>query len=150
VGYAVLEGRDNLVDWGLKTTRRADNQKASRAIESLLEWFRPDVLALEDWNATDSHRCLRVEALLDQIASAKHKHIQVRLVTRSELRAIGPQSQTNTKYGRACLIADHFPELRPFLPRIRKPWMPEDDRMAIFDAVGFALAYLQYTTAPSE
>jgi len=136
---------------GLKTgtTRRADNHRASRAIESLLEWFRPDVLALEDWNAADSRRCRRVEALLDQIASVKQKRLQVRHITRRDLRTIGPPSQTNTKYGRACLIADHFPELRPFLPRFRKPWMPEDDRMAIFDAVGFALAYLQHVAAPA-
>jgi hypothetical protein len=149
VGYAVLEGRDNLVDWGLKTTRRADNHKASRAIESLLEWFQSDVLAIEDWNAADSRRCRRVEVLLDQIASVKQKRLQVRLITRRELRMIGPQSQTNTKYGRACLIADHFQELRPFLPRFRKPWMPEDDRMAIFDAVGFALAYLENSAGPA-
>jgi len=33
-----------------------------------------------------------------------------------------------------------FPELARFLPRERKPWMSEDERMRIFDAA--ALAWL--------
>ena len=32
VGFAVLEGQDNLVDWGIPTTGRADNGKSARVI----------------------------------------------------------------------------------------------------------------------
>jgi len=28
VGFAVLEGNDNLIDWGIKTTGQADNPRA--------------------------------------------------------------------------------------------------------------------------
>ena len=34
-----------------------------------------------------------------------------------------------------------FPELAPRLPRSRKPWMSEDYRMSIFDAVALALTF---------
>ena len=34
-------------------------------------------------------------------------------------------------------MANHFPELAPRLPRFRKPWMSEDYRMSIFDAIAF-------------
>jgi hypothetical protein len=139
VGFAVLEGPDLLIDWGLKTTGHADNEKAIRAIETLVARFQPDVLAVEDSAAVGSRRCDRVQTLLDQIVSAKSRHLPVRLVSRHQLSAIGPLPQANTKYGRACLLAERFPELQPSLPRFRKAWMSEDDRMAIFDAVGFAV-----------
>ena len=45
VGFVVFEGPHNLIDWGLKTTRRTDNGKSVRAIKDLLARFRPDVLA---------------------------------------------------------------------------------------------------------
>jgi hypothetical protein len=34
-------------------------------------------------------------------------------------------------------------ELAPRLPRFRKPWMSEDYRMSIFDAVSWAVAQFQ-------
>jgi len=140
VGFAVLEGREILIDWGLKTTGRADNGKATRAIEALVARFQPDILAVEDSDAVGSRRCGRVQELLDQIVSVKARHLAVRLVSRRQLSAIGPLPQASTKYGRACLLAERFPELQPSLPHFRKAWMSEDDRMAIFDAVGFAVA----------
>ena len=36
-----------------------------------------------------------------------------------------------------------FPELEKRLPRVRKPWMSEDERMSIFDAVALAIAHSQ-------
>ena len=41
----------------------------------------------------------------------------------------------------AIAIAERFPELAPRLPRSRKPWMSEDYRMSIFDAVALALTF---------
>jgi hypothetical protein len=140
VGFAVLEGPERLIDWGLRTTGRADNAKALRVIDKLIDRFRPDVLALEDWESAGSRRCGRVQTLLDRIAATEGPRVLVRLITRRQIRAIGPLPQTSTKRGRACFLAERFLELQPFLPPIRKPWMPEDDRMAIFDAVSFAVA----------
>jgi hypothetical protein len=140
VGFAVLEGSDRLIDWGLRTTGRADNAKAARVIEKLIDRFRPDVLALENWGSAGARRCTRVQMLLEGIARVEGKRVKMRLVTRHQIRAIGALPQTGTKRGRACFLAERFPELYPFLPPVRKPWMPEDDRMAIFDAASFALA----------
>lgn len=145
VGFAVLEGPECLIDWGLRTTGRADNAKAARVIEKLIDRFRPDGLALEDWDSAGSRRCGRVQKLLDRIAAAEGRRVLVRLITRRQIRAIGSLPQTSTKHGRACLLAERFPELQPFLPPFRKLWMPEDDRMAVFDAVSFAVACFRTT-----
>ena len=142
VGFAVLEESESvaLIDWGLKTTGTADNRKSARAIEALIERFKPDLLVIEDFADEGSRRCARVRKLLDRIASHGRHSVPIRALTRRELRAIGPLNDVNTKHARACFLADRFPELRAFLPRFRKPWMSEEDRMAIFDALGFALA----------
>jgi len=140
VGFVVLEGQDNLIDWGIKTTEKADNAKSARVIDKLIDRFRPDVLVLEDWDSAGSRRCGRVETLLDRIAAKEGRRVHVRLVTKREIRSIGPLPLTGTKHGRASFLAERFPELQAFLPPFRKTWMPEDDRMAIFDALSFAVA----------
>src|ERR1017187_9383905 len=97
VGFAVLEGSECLIDWGLRTTGRADNAKAARVIDKLIDRFRPDVLALEDWDSAGSRRCGRVQKLLDRIAAAEGSRVLVRLIARRQIRAIGPLPQTGTK-----------------------------------------------------
>jgi len=141
VGFAVFEGPAALIDWGLRTTGpRADNGRAVRVIKRLIERFQPDVLALEDWVSAGARRSQRIDLLLNHIASDQGNRVRVQLVSRREIRAIGPSAETKTKHGRATLLASRFPELRSYLPRPRKPWMSEDERMSIFDAVAFALA----------
>ena len=140
VGFAVFEGPEGLIDWGLKTTGIADNTKAVRVIEALIDRFQPDVLALEDWESAGSRRCRRVDLLLNRIASGERDRLRVQLVSRKQIRAMGPLPDMSTKYGRALFLAERFPELLPFLPPVRKPWMTEDHRMSIFDAVAFAVA----------
>ncbi|MGA2186334.1 MAG: hypothetical protein ABSH47_25240 [Bryobacteraceae bacterium] len=146
----MLESGDQLIDWGLRSTKKADSQKAARIIGRLVDQFRPDLLALENWEASGSRRCERVEKLLDKIAVAEKKRVHVRLVSRRELRAIGPLPLVNTKYGRASFLAERFPEVRAFLPPFRKLYMSEDDRMAIFDALGFAVACFPKPAAASD
>ncbi len=140
VGFVVLEGQSRLVDWGIKTTGHADNAKSARVIDKLIDRFRPDVLVLEHWESAGSRRCGRVQKLLDVIAAKEGKRVLVRLITRRQVCAIGPLPLTSTKYGRASFLAERFPEVQGLLPPVRKLYMPEDDRMAIFDALSFAVA----------
>ena len=140
VGFAVLEGSAELVDWGLKTTGKADNEKAVRIIQKLIERYRPDVLALENWEVAGARRCMRVDLLLNHIASGEGRRVRVQLISGRQIRTIGAMPKVNTKYGRALVMADRFPELQAFLPPVRKPWMSEDNRMSIFDAVVFGVA----------
>ena len=98
VGFAVLEGPECLIDWGIRTTGRADNAKAARVIDKLIDRFWPDVLALEDWDSAGSRRCGRVQKLLDQIAADEGTRVLVRLVSRRNVRAIGPLPQVSSEF----------------------------------------------------
>jgi hypothetical protein len=140
VGFAVLEGPHELVDWGIRATIRANSEKAVRAIETLVDRYEPNLLAVENWESEGARRRPRIEALLDWIVVNERKRLPVRLISHREIRAIGPLPRSETKHGRATLLAERFPELAPFLPRPRKIWDSEDSRMSIFDAAAFAIA----------
>jgi hypothetical protein len=56
------------------------------------------------------------------------------------------ESGASTKHEIAVAIAKRFPELAPRLPRFRKPWMSEDYRMSIFDAVAFGVTFFHMPT----
>src|ERR1035441_4670361 len=93
-------GLARVIAWGLRSTGRADNAKAARVIDKLIDRFRPDILALEDWDSAGSRRCGRVQKLLDRLAAAEGKRVLVRLITRREICALGPVPKTSTKRAR--------------------------------------------------
>jgi hypothetical protein len=76
------------------------------------------------------------------IALGENCRIRVILFTRQKVhRTFAPDSR-GTKHGIAGILAERFPEELGFrLPPKRRPWMSEDYRMAIFDAVALGLTY---------
>ena len=72
---------------------------------------------------------------------ARARGVPARRISRAVLRRAFTAEQACTKYKIALAIAGRFPELAWRLPPIRKPWMSEDTRMGIFDAVALALAF---------
>jgi hypothetical protein len=140
VGFAVLEGPNELIDWGTRSTRIANSEKAVLVIEKLIDRYEPDLLAIENWESEGARRRPRIEALLDRIVVDERKRLPVRLIAPNEIRRVGSVPRSGTKHGRATLLAERFPELAPFLPRPRKIWDSEDSRMSIFDAAAFAIA----------
>jgi len=137
VSFVVLEGPTSLIDWGTKTTRKADSPRALEIIRGLVDRFQPQVVAIEDCHARGSRRCARVRTLLDEIVSTVAHEYEVCRISTGSLRSYG-----QTKYERALALAGRFPELQPRLPRLRKPWMSEDERINLFDALSCALACL--------
>jgi hypothetical protein len=141
-GYAVLEGPGFLVDWGTKDAGRADDAKSLFHTAALIKHYRPDVVVLEDTRDAASRRCERVRNLIATVERfALDAGIAVTLIARHQVQHLFGASAATTKYRVASLIAGHFAELAPRVPPIRKPWMSEDARMSIFDAVAFALTY---------
>lgn len=144
-GYAVLEGPERLVDWGVTEGMRADNRIAAERVAALLDRYQPDGLILEDVKAQQSRRRARVQrllAVLDELA--QRKRVRVCTISRVAVRRMFAHAQAGNKEQIADTITEHFPELVPCRPPIRKPWMSEDARMAIFDALAFALTYFYF------
>ena len=143
-GFAVLEGPNRLIDWGVKETKINKKAKSLTLIDDLIGRYQPNTIIVEDYAGKGSRRCHRIQGLISDISKlTAQRKIKVRSFSRAKIKQSFSESGAVNKYEIASAIAKRFPELAPRLPRFRKPWMSEDYRMSIFDAVGFALAYFQ-------
>lgn len=140
-GYAVVEGPKMLVNWGVKELRDKRNRYEEKITE-LMDLCQPDVVVIEDALSENSRRCNRVKRLTRIIAHLAHEmKIEFCRVSRKEVKKVFNKLGANTKHQIALKIALQFPELAPRLPSKRMPWMSEDSRMSIFDAVSLAITF---------
>jgi len=100
-------------------------------------------LVLPDVAAADTRRSDRIKTLHRKImARAGKKQLKVRLISVTRVRTQLLGEAKGTKFAVAQTLAEKFPvELASRLPPKRRPWMSEDPRMDIFDAVGIATAF---------
>src|SRR5262249_48072227 len=139
-GFAILEGPNRLIDWGVKETKSNKKRRSLKLINDLIGMYQPSVLVVEDYAGKGSRRCGRVRELIDDISKlAARRQIRIRSFSRVKVKQAFSESGASNKYEISVAIAKRFPELAARLPRFRKPWMSEDYRMSIFDAVGFGL-----------
>jgi len=140
-GFAVFEQPFDLIESGFRHVREEKNIGVISQVEQILRRSRPQTLVLEDIDAPASRRQPRVRQLLESLAGlARSQGIAVRRVPRSAVLArFAPEGGKTTKQAVAEKLAEHFPELKDLLPPPRKIWQAERDKLAIFDAVAFAV-----------
>lgn len=137
--YVILEGGD-LVDWGLSQVTPLAPGPVARRVLRLLKRWEPELLVLEE--PEGSRRGRRARRIIGELAElADRQNLAWCMVTRRQVNEAF-QDPPN-KHQVALAVAERFPELRHRLPRPRKPWMSEDERMALFDAASFALTVLR-------
>jgi hypothetical protein len=143
LGYAIMEGSDKLVACGNKVILRDKNAQALAWVNRFIKFYQPDVLVLPDVTAADTRRAARIKTLHRKIiAWAGKKKVKVRLVSVTQVRTQLLGQPKGTKFAVAKTLAEKFPmALGHRLPPKRRPWMSEDPRMDIFDAVGLAVAF---------
>jgi|ERR1041385_4124895 Holliday junction resolvasome RuvABC endonuclease subunit len=140
-GFALIEGLDTLVDWGVKSITGDKNHGSIAKVKELIAHYEPDVIVLEDTSIKPFRRSPRIRALAKRIIGvAENRGITVMLFSRRQVRRAFFADGQGTKYALAECIAKRFPdELGARLPPKRRPWMSEDYRMDIFDAMALAL-----------
>jgi len=139
LGYAVMEGSDKLVACGNKAILHDKNVGALAWVNRFLQFYQPDVLVLPNVTAGDTRRAARIKTLHRKIVAwAGKKQVKVRLVSSTQVRTQLLGDPQGTKFAVAQRLAAKYPaELESRMPPKRRPWMSEDPRMDIFDAVGF-------------
>ena len=142
-GFAVLEGQDTLVDWGVKSVKGDKNNRSLEKVEWLIVHYQPAAVVLQDYSTKQSRRSARIKALSQKIvAAAPNRNTRVALLSHQLVRRAFFADSRGTKYALAEILVKQFPEELGFrLPPKRRPWMSEDYRMDIFDAVALGLAY---------
>src|SRR5215204_2172267 len=81
-GFAVLEGAEGLIDWGVKETKTDKNRRSLKLITELMDRYEPAVVVVEDHKAKGSRRCDRVGKLISEISKlASKKKVKVRSIS---------------------------------------------------------------------
>ena len=142
-GFAVLEGEETLVDWGATEIRRDKNAKTLGMAERLIAHYQPAVLVLPETLAKNSKRSPRIKFLCQELGRlAESRKIRVALFSTEQVRRRLLGTATATKHAIAENLASRFQaELGASVPPKRRPWMSEDHRMGIFDAVALAVVF---------
>jgi hypothetical protein len=140
-GFAVMEGENKLVDWGVKSVRGGNkNARCLSNVGNLIALYRPNVLVMEDTRAKGARRSVRIRALIDEIViMAKDEKIKVKRCSRKQVNLDFLSDEQGTKHALADYLAARFPkELALHLPPKPRLWTSDDCRMDIFDAVALA------------
>ena len=141
-GFVVFEGPEHLIDWGLKEARREKESRCLQHVAQLIETYHPDVFVIEATHDPQCRRCPRVRALLQAMSQlAAEKKLKTRSFSRRAVQATFSAVSPVTKYEMMNAIVARLPELTPWRPPLRKPWMSENSRASIFDAAALALTY---------
>jgi Holliday junction resolvasome RuvABC endonuclease subunit len=142
-GFAVIEGRDTLVDWGGKVATGSKNRKSLAKVEGLIVQYQPRVLVLEDTSAKGSRRAPRIRDLSTNIIALAARHrVTVKLFSRKTINKVFFADGKGTKHAIAKIVGERFSEeIGGRVPAKRRPWESEVRRMDFFDAVALALAY---------
>jgi len=146
-GYVVFRGPAVAHRWGIKEIRANTNSDNILKIEELVSQYQPDVVVVDDYASEGSRRANRIERLIEDITElCERRKITARRYSRSMVRECFSEFNAMTKLEVAQAIATTLPELRPQLPGKRKIWLPEDPRMAIFDAAALVFAHFYFLT----
>lgn len=145
-GFALFQGSQKPLDWGVKEVREKNkkykNIGCREKINDLINLYQPDVLVVEDYKGEGSRRHLRIQELIEDIHKlAKREKVAICSYSRGKICEVFSQFGAQTKYEIAKKIAEWLPVFETRMPPVRKAWMSEDYRMAIFDAVSLALTY---------
>src|SRR2546426_11362669 len=78
-GFAVLEGPNRLIDWGVKETKKNKKARSLKLIEELMDRYQPSVIVVEDYAEKGSRRCRRIQGLINDISKLElKKKIRIR------------------------------------------------------------------------
>ncbi|PYP85996.1 MAG: hypothetical protein DMG65_19620 [Candidatus Angelobacter sp. Gp1-AA117] len=155
-GYAVLNGPRELLAWGIKTYRAAEDDErvrlARKRIVPLLAMYQPSVVVANHVSGLNVSRAPKHRQIVKLIeAEAKRHSGELVLLGRNEIRRVFSALGDAGKDAIASQIALLFPELTWKLPPVRKTWMSEHHNTTIFDAVALGLTHLtQFAEVFSE
>lgn len=152
-GYAVFEGDERLLDWGVAYYRPGGEDGAAvaaRRVAELLRVFLPSATVVRKVRREVTRNSFGVRPILKAIRhKASARGIPVSLIVRKEVREAFRKFRAKTKYEIACRLTVMFPELLWKLPPQRKSYESEHPTMTIFDAVALGVTYWQHNGTES-
>src|SRR5258708_5148609 len=110
-GFAIVEGTEVLIDWGVKVVKGDKNGQSLAKVKYLITHYQPERIILQDLLAKDSRRAARIRALSKQIMEiARTLRLKVTLISVTQINQMFFGNKDGTKQARAEIIARRFPE----------------------------------------
>ena len=142
LGYVCLENPQTLLKAGIMKVRPMNNKKALHQVKDLVEIFNPKIVIIRDFDTNKPRKNKRIQELLNEISAyAKGKNIRTFQYSRQQIRDVFELHGATSKYEISKQIIKWFPALADHAPKKRKPWLPEDSKMGIFDAMVLAITH---------
>jgi len=150
--FVLFEGPESPFDWGVREIGNPSrNGKCLGAIAEIVDRYQPGHIVIEDTADPYSRRSPRIRFLYQSIVSlAERNCIDVIRVTKEQVRGTFATVSAKTKYEIAQAIAMRIPAFASRMPPVRRPWMSQDSRQSLFDAVAIALAYYSQSTGRAD
>ena len=141
--FVVFQG-STLLDLGVRNVPQRPSEKRAgiRRLVFLLQLYVPSVVVVRRTRRTREESSKRAAQTFVRIREEiERRSIPFISLDRTHVRNVFASLGCRTKHEIAATVAERFPELRPRLPRPRKPWDKERKRVAIFDAIATAIAF---------
>ena len=141
--FVFFEGPNSPFDWGVKEIKeKHKNTKTVDEIKKLIDRYRPEALVIEDTTDGGSRRTSRIRKLyrmMEHLAVAEY--IDLHRYKKTEVNDCFVLAGARTKREIAQAIALQIPAFAHRMPPFRKPWMSEDPRQSLFDAIALVLVF---------
>lgn len=142
-GFACLEVEtpQNLIDSGVFNVRPLNNARLLKQVKFYIGFHEPEIILLRDTdNTTNTNE--RLKAFSDELELyAAEKKLVVHRYSKEQIRAVFEIFGATTKTEIARKICTWFADLRPRMPKERKPWLEEDYNLGVFNAVSLAVTH---------
>ena len=146
-GFAVIEGPNWLLDWGVVSyprNKRVRVAAARKRVASLLTQFVPSVVVVGKSHLLNVRNTSGVRSTLKSIRrETSLRFIPLHVMQQADVRNTFRDFHAKSKDEVAVVLARMFPELLWKVPPKRKIWQSEHPRMPVFDAVALGVAYWQ-------
>lgn len=147
-GWVAFEGPFAVHDWGLHRARRNKNLVCLTRVEQILAKLNPEAVVLEAYEAPQARRAIRITLLMRAVAAlAADRGATVAVYSRSDVSACFLDVGARTRDEIAAAVVRHVDAFRHRLPKRRKSWQAEDERMALFNAAALVLTHYRLGAA---
>jgi len=145
-GYALMEDPLIVNHCQVVVIRPISNKKLMKRIREYIDYFKPSIVVLEDYNGKQSRKSKRVEHLIDQIRSeAKKRGIDIASYSRERIRYVFRRFDAWNKHEISEVIVRNIDSLKCYLRPKRLFYKSEPYTMGIFDAVALGVTHYYLT-----
>lgn len=150
IGFAVFEGPNQLLDWGVKQLprgRKGQEVEITKKLGKLLDIYSPSAIVMRRKLDGSSRSKKARKFLISRIRmEARQRSVLISFISTTVLRKFFNQHGCLTKPQIASKLASWFEHLHWKLPPKRKAWHGEHRTVPIFDAAAVGVVYFATVT----